>query len=214
MTIRFNLFKECFPNIPLMFYVLEIKRSLRNCKTLLDVGCGPSSPIRFLDKGKKVGVDIHSPSIKEAKVKGTHDEFYQLDLREIGKQFGQKEFDCCVALDVIEHFSKKDGYRLIAEMEKIALKKVLIFTPNGFLPQQGESTDFQEHLSGWSADEMRELGYTVRGIFGHKWFRGERHRLRLRPRILWGIISLMTDYLYTRITPESATALLCIKIIR
>jgi len=211
MKNRFNLFKELFPNLPVMSYVLEIKRSLKDCKTLLDVGCGSSSPIRFLNKKKTVGVDIHYPLIDEALSKGTHDEFYQFDVKEIGKQFTQKEFDSCVALDLIEHLSKKDSYRLIRDLERIASKKVLIFTPNGFMTQMTKHDDFQEHLSGWSANEMRNLGYSVIGIFGHKFFRGEKHHLRFRPKLLWGIISHLTHCLYTRAHPESATALLCIK---
>ena len=43
-------------------------------------------------------------------------------------------------------------------MEKVARKKVIVFTPNGFVPQRPyDGNPFQEHLSGWSVDEIHEL---------------------------------------------------------
>jgi hypothetical protein len=116
-----------------------------------------------------------------------------------------------VALDLIEHVSKKEGNALIQDMERIASKKILIFTPNGFLRQQSHDGDLQEHLSGWTADEMQSLGFTVIGMHGHKFFRGEHHEHRFRPRRLSGIVSQLSHYCYTRSHAANAAAILCVK---
>lgn len=200
-----------FPNFAYISYVFELRKILGDCQTVLDIGCGPSSPIRFLEFEYSVGVDGHEPSLTEARNKGTHNEFHLCDVREISKKFTEKQFDCCVAADVIEHLHKEDGYQLIRDMERIASTKVVIFTPNGFMPQQGKRGNLQKHLSGWDVDEMEKLGYRVVGMFGHNFFRGESHNLRFRPKFFWGIISELTHYLYARKNPRKAAAILCIK---
>jgi hypothetical protein len=99
-------------------------------------------------------------------------------------------------------------------MERIASRKILIFTPNGFLRQQSSNGDMQAHLSGWDAHEMQALGFTVVGMHGHKFFRGEHHEHRFHPRSLSGVASQMSHYLYTRSHPEKAAAILCVKSVR
>ena len=71
---------------------------------------------------------------------------------------------------------------MVLDMERLASKLVVIFTPNGFLPQKSKDGDLQQHLSGWTAQEMREHGYNVIGMFGRKSLRGEYHRLVHQPR--------------------------------
>lgn len=42
------------------------------------------------------------------------------------------EFDLIVALDLIEHLPKSEGYLLLYEIDRISSKSSLVFTPNGF----------------------------------------------------------------------------------
>jgi len=44
-----------------------------------------------------------------------------------------KSFDIVIAMDLIEHLPKSDGYKLLYEMERIARKACMIMTPNGFV---------------------------------------------------------------------------------
>jgi hypothetical protein len=54
-------------------------------------------------------------------------------------------------------------------MENVAKKKIIIFTPNGFLRQDEYDGDkLQIHKSGWTVDEFKKLGYEVKGINGWK----------------------------------------------
>ncbi len=205
-------FIEYFPNLSQISYIYELRRMLGGCATILDIGCGANSPLQFLKGAKLVGVDGYQPALDAARKKGTHDELKLCNVTDIGTTFAKKQFDACVALDVIEHLDKDQGLQLLQEMERIAKKRVVIFTPSGFLPQEHfEDDDMQVHRSGWEPDEMKELGFTAMGLLGHKNLRREEHRIRFRPKTLWGIVSEATNFLYTKHHPEKACAILCSK---
>ncbi|MCM8802024.1 MAG: SAM-dependent methyltransferase, partial [Candidatus Omnitrophica bacterium] len=107
------------------------------------------------------------------------------------------------------------GLELIEKMEKIAKKKVIIFTPNGFLPQKEyENNPWEVHRSGWTAEEMKKMGYKVIGISGWKslwkFLRGERAEIKLKPKWFWYLILDITQF-FTKNHPEKAFQILCIK---
>jgi SAM-dependent methyltransferase len=183
------------------------------CETLLDVGCGSNSPIQHLSPRLRhtVGIDAFAPAIDSSRALGIHDEYYLMDALKIGEYFHPRSFDCVLASDLVEHLNEQDGLNLISQMEKIARKKVIIFTPNGYLTQ-GEyyNNPLQKHLSGWTPRQMRSLGYHVIGIQGLKWLRGELAQIRWRPTRFWLLVSLLTQ-LFTTTRPDWAFRLLCIK---
>jgi hypothetical protein len=97
-------------------------------------------------------------------------------------------------------------------MESIAKKRVLIFTPNGFVAQREyDNNPWQVHKSGWTAEEMKQRGYDVIGINGAKSLRGEFALSKIKPRFLGFIISRITQ-MFVRNKPEKAFQILCIKI--
>lgn len=189
----------------------ELRRHLQDCSSVLDLGCGNASPLRFVPHVHLTGVDGYPPAIEEAKKTGTHDEYFTTDVLAAGGLLRDRRFDACVALDVIEHLHKEDGWRMLDNMERMATRRVIIFTPNGFIPQQSQHGDLQEHLSGWTAEEMRARGYRVLGMYGPKSLRGEYHRIKYQPRALWVLVSTFLHYLYTRTHPEKAAAIFCVK---
>lgn len=191
---------------------LAIRSALRDCQSVLDVGCGASPAMRQLGVPLVVGIDGYKPSVEMAKQLNTHDEMIHGDVRELDRHFHPKQFDACVALDVIEHLTKSDGIKLMEDMERVATKKVVFFTPCGFLPQRhADNDDLQEHLSGWYPAEMRRHGYDVIGLLGPKALRGEYHAIKRQPRAFWGGVSLLGHCLWTRYCPEKAAAILCVK---
>jgi SAM-dependent methyltransferase len=183
----------------------------KNCKHVLDLGCGPSSPIKFLSgNSHSIGVDIFQPSIENSVRKGIHDDYFLTDVRYIEGRVKPKSFDCVVALRLIEHLEKDEGIRLIEMMETIARKKVVISTPNGFVARtQSEGNMWMAHKSGWTVEEMRKRGYTVIGLDGWKRLRGEYGTFRYSP-MFWSSVSRLTQ-LFVRNRPENAFAILCVK---
>ena len=198
-------------NPSLLMLIGELRSTLTGCKTVLDVGCGSASPLRFLSGMHLTGLDGYARALDEARERGTHDEYVLSDVKKVGEVFPTRRFDACVALDVIEHLEKEDGWRMLEGMQKLATLRVVIFTPNGFMPQKSKDGDLQEHLSGWTADEMRSRGYRILGMYGPKCIRGEYANVKYRPRALWVLISMSCHYLHTRTHPEKAAAIYCVK---
>ncbi|MBI2549616.1 class I SAM-dependent methyltransferase [Candidatus Woesearchaeota archaeon] len=214
--LYYGFYRKIFPDYP-----VELEKAVGDCKTLLDVGCGSNSPVKlFQHRLYSVGVDAFKPSVEKAKGEKTHNKYYVMDVLEIGKAFKPGSFDCVLASDVIEHLAKEDGYKLLDMMEKIARRKVIIFTPNGFMPQAAyEGNPWQLHKSGWAVNEMRKRGYKVTGVNGFKplrWggcegkFGEEFTSIRLKPKYFWLVVSDLTQ-LFLRKHPERAFQILCVK---
>jgi SAM-dependent methyltransferase len=210
-----RLFKKLYHSVYLKLfgsYQIELEKAVGKCVSLLDIGCGSSSPIKYFSKKLYcVGVDSFEPSIEKSKRERIHNDYYKIDVLDIDKEFKPNSFDCVVALDLIEHLTKEDGNKLIDKMEVIAKEKVVIFTPNGLLPQgEWDNNPWQVHKSGWSTEEMRKRGYDVIGINGWKPLRGEYTAVRFWPKYLWLIISDVTQF-FVKNRPEKACQLLCYK---
>ncbi len=197
-------------------YFLRLEQEVLSAgESLLDVGCGASSPIRFFSKKVKyaVGVDGFLPSIEKSRANHIHHDYKQANLMEIDTVFEPKSFDVVLASDVIEHFEKADGLKLLEKMEKIARRKVIIFTPNGFQPQgEFDNNPYQLHRSGWTVDEMKSLGFSVYGMMGLKHLRGEFGEVKWKPKLFWHRVSVLTQPL-VRNAPSLAYQLLCVKVL-
>lgn len=206
----YNFYLKLFPN-----YTIELEKAVGECNTLLDVGCGSNSPIqKFSKKLYCEGVDAFLPSIENSKKAGIHNKYHAISVLDIEKKFEPKSFDCVLASDLIEHLEKKDGLKLIDMMEKIAINKVIIFTPNGFLKQgEYDNNPWQVHKSGWTVKEMKAKGYEVIGINGWKPLRGEYSTLHYKPKYFWRLISDITQFFVKR-KPQNAFQILCIKTIK
>jgi SAM-dependent methyltransferase len=189
-----------------------LRRALADCESVLDVGCGTDSTIRELGVSRSTGLDAYAPSIEKARQLNTHDELVLGDVRDLVSKFGLKSFDACIALDVIEHLPKSDGFKLISEMEQIARKRVVFLTPSGFLPQGNtDANDYQRHYSGWEPSEMTSRGYKVLGLLGPKAWRGEYHRLKYKPSAFWAVASQLSHTFWTQWHPEKSAAMICVK---
>jgi len=177
------------------FYYKRLSSALRDCNSVLDVGCGSWSPLAKIKKHFYAeGIDVHKPSLERIKRSKIHDKYRLGDVRDINKFYQPKSFEAVIALDLIEHLSKKDGLQLIKKMEKIAKKKVILFTPNGFTKQDAlENNPYQIHQSGWFVEEFKKMGYRVYGMRGLKFIRGECATIRFKPWFLWGMISVLSE---------------------
>lgn len=191
-------------------YILFLKEKLVGYKTVLDIGCGKSSPIGSFSKSfYSVGIDIFKLAILRSKKALLHDDYVLAEINHLC--FRPESFEAVLALDVLEHLKKADGYRLIENMEKIARYAIVVFTPNGFVHQlEYDRNPYQIHLSGWTAIELRRIGFQVNGINGLKFLRKEKAELRFRPKILFSLFSDISQKLAYHF-PNLAFQLLCVK---
>jgi SAM-dependent methyltransferase len=186
-----------------------MRRALRDCRSILDLGCGTDSMVQQFTHGRfVVGVDRYLPSLRRNQELSSYSALVNGDIAE--SPFGSGSFDAVVALDVIEHFEKEAGFRLLGAMERVARRRVVVFTPNGFVPQAAGENPWQEHRSGWTVEEFEARGYVVSGVYGYGALRGEYARLRRRPRVLWEAVSALSQVYVSR-HPHSAFALFAVR---
>lgn len=181
--------------------------------SLLDIGCGGNSPAapaaRKLEYS--MGVDGFGPAVEGSRQRGTHSENKQMNILNIAQEFKPKSFDCVVALDLIEHQTKEEGEKLLEDMQSIAKKRIIIFTPNGFVHQgEYDGNTFQIHKSGWTVGEMRKRGFRVYGLNGLKYLRGEYAKPKWSPAWFWQRVSYHTQW-FVRIFPRFAFQFLAVK---
>lgn len=146
-----------------------LSKELEDGWRILDVGCGRTSSLKGVDKGSyRVGLDIYKPYILKIRGLSVHNAYVLGDARAL--PFKSNSFDCAVATEILEHLDKHDGLEMLEEIERVVKKKVLMTTPNGFLPTYAGPDDNPEetHLCGYTADELKKLGFKVWGFHGLK----------------------------------------------
>lgn len=194
-----------------------LKKEIKESWSVLDIGSGRNSCLAPLEKkGWRVGVDHYLPYLETSKQVRVHDENVLGDVRAL--PFKDNAFDCAVATEIIEHMEKKDGFLMLREMERVASKRIILTTPNGFLPTLPGPDDNPDeaHLSGWTVDELRGLGFKVYGFNGPKalWTLKEgRATLRAVPQSLPIVASIVTDIASSMVykNPDKAFQLFFIK---
>ena len=191
-----RVISSVFPNL-----LSELRIALRDCDEVLDIGFGPASPVsRCGSFNRTVGVEPFAPYLKQAREKSTHTELVGSNLFEL--DFPPKSFDAVVLIDVIEHMSAEDALSAIGLARRWAKKRVIVTTPNGYIPQSAlDNNPLQVHLSGWKVDDLKQLGFKSRGLAGPKWLRQEvpdgtmgggiLTSIRLKPRPFWFIVATL-----------------------
>lgn len=136
----------------------------KRSKTVLDVGCGQGIPMKSLNmhyKFKKtVGVDLFDEYLKQCKKEHIHTDYVKKDVRKIS--YKQKSFDTVMCLQVVEHLTKKDAWKLVEKMEKIAKRQIIIATPIGHLDHdEVDHNHLQLHKSFFYPEEFEKKGYAI-----------------------------------------------------
>jgi hypothetical protein len=149
-----------------------------NDKVLLDFFCKRKVEITLFDATEESGLASPSELISVSKIVGIAPN--DLDT------FGDSEFDLVIALDLIEHLTKEDGYSLLYQLDRLALKSSLIFTPNGFVWQPPSlNNPFNAHISAWKPRELRQLGWKQQyGNVGFSFFVGPYGLLKYNSRVI------------------------------
>jgi SAM-dependent methyltransferase len=197
---RNPIFERTFHTV---LYCLD--RELSDCESVLDLGCGPGSPIARVQGTRfTVGVEPFEPYFERAKAAGTHSELINKTVADL--DFPEKSFDAVVLIGVIEHMREEESLAIMARAERWAKKKLIVTSPNGFVAQRAvDGNPLQEHLSGWTLSRMRGLGFRTRGLAGFKFLRQETHSdtmgddifvtIRWRPRPFWFVVATLSQIL-------------------
>ncbi|MGB9911209.1 MAG: class I SAM-dependent methyltransferase [Microgenomates group bacterium] len=210
-----------------IFHTLNycLKKELKDCESVLDLGCGPSSPLQYCKWIKySVGVEIFKPYLEESKKRKIHTKYLNKKIEDV--DFPEKSFDAVIMIEVLEHLPKKVGYEILKKAEKWARKKIIVTTPNGFFPmEEVDKNKYQRHLSGWGVEELKKLGFKCRGLGGAKFFYANENKvisltkekenifsnMRFKPKkIMYGITGLTQIIFY--FLPKYSFELFCVKI--
>ncbi|MDD5489636.1 MAG: class I SAM-dependent methyltransferase [Candidatus Moranbacteria bacterium] len=213
-----RLFAWLFPTT-----VFCLRKNLNDCESVLDLGCGPSSPLRFCKNVKhSTGVEIFKPYLEESKRRKIHNEYFEKKVEDM--DFPENSFDAVVMIEVLEHLPKDAGLAMLEKAEKWARKKVIVSTPNGYLEQSPyDGNPFQKHLSGWDIEMMKKLGFRCRGLSGAKFIRHSNPQqqvtaceynltasIRLRPKLFWFAMATLSQS-FTYYFPKDAFEIFCVK---
>jgi len=205
---------------PTLDYCLQ--KELKDCESVLDLGCGPSSPLQYCKNIKSsVGVEAFSPYLEESKRRNIHTEYIEKKIEEI--DFPENSFDAVILIEVLEHLPEVTGFDIIEKAKKWARGKIIVSTPNGYLPQKElNSNPLQKHLSGWDFEKMRKLGFECWGLAGPKCLRREVQdntmgddltiTIKYRPRIFWFALATLSQMI-TYHLPAQAFEIFCVNTI-
>jgi SAM-dependent methyltransferase len=200
--------------------VFCLRKNLKDCESILDLGCGPSSPLQYCKNARySVGVETFKPYLEESKKRKIHTKYIEKRVEEV--DFPEKSFDAVILIEVLEHLPEEKGYEILKNADKWARKKVIVSTPNGFLSQrERDGNSFQKHLSGWDKKTMEKLGFKCSGLAGLKILHSEYPKeetiddftasMRFRPRLFWFFIATLSQ-LITYSFPKYSFEIFCVK---
>ncbi|SIR14672.1 Methyltransferase domain-containing protein [Rhizobium sp. RU33A] len=152
----------------------------------LDVGCG-IVPMNYFRPKLHIMVEPweeYSNILRERHSDDKSVLILRLGALEALGAFHDKSIDSIFLLDVIEHLDKDVGFKVISELERVAARQVVIFTPLGFMPQHVEAGEpdawglsggeMQEHKSGWLPEDFGDgWEFHICETYHSKNFRGD-----------------------------------------
>lgn len=214
-------------HISKIFHTLPfcLQEELKDCQSVLDIGCGPLSPLQYCRNVKKsVGVEPYTPYFLQACKNKIHNKYLKREIR--GLTYPVNSFDAVIMIEVIEHLPKKVGKEILLKAEKWARKKIIVTTPNGFFSMgEVDKNPWQTHKSGWIMADFTKLSFVCHGLAGAKFFYHSRNQvsemvdkdagniftnIRFSPKALFYLLNSFIQII-TYFLPEVAFELLAVK---
>lgn len=200
------------------FYRL-LKTELKNYESVLDVGCGANSPLARIDKTFYLeGIDLIPVKSRKKDIEKyankIHDKYTRGNILNIEKYYKNKSFDVVVSFHVLEHLKRSEGKIFLEKLDNIAKYKIIICTPNGFVPQYPRNGNiYQEHLSGWYVKDFKINGFKIYGLRGFKFIRGEFAAIKYKPWYIWLYFSYLSEFITIHV-PQIAFELMAVKVLK
>ena len=126
---------------------------------IYDLGCGrgfwgKQIKLRF-QSVKLIGVEVWEPYVGEAR--SGYDEIVIDDIRKFLPS--AEKADIILMMDVIEHFERSEGLRLI-DLSKKKADHIFISTPIVPYPQGPiDGNPYEVHRDSWKPEELEALGF-------------------------------------------------------
>lgn len=74
-------------------------------------------------------------------------------------KIADKSYEFVIAIDILEHFWKEDGWRLLSELTRVCSRAALVSTPKDFHAQEFEANPLETHRSLWSCEDLAQTGF-------------------------------------------------------
>lgn len=144
-------------------YVYE---ETKHGESLLSLCCGIGLELQGLNTQDVTAVDMAPQYLEHVHERCPQAKLVCMDAYEYLKDQPINSVDVISIIDGIEHMNTITGIRLINRMKKVARRKILLFTPDGYLENHPhnawdiEGVDhLQRHLSGWTQADLEERGF-------------------------------------------------------
>lgn len=126
---------------------------------VLDLGCGQGVSTNFYSKYCKFiyGVDLYStfvPSLSK------NIKFIEANLDDVNKNYFKKKITFIALNDVIEHFSKSKGEKILKKCRSILSKKgdvLMIGTPSKYSSMYRSEESKNQHIYEYTPEELNKI---------------------------------------------------------
>lgn len=172
IVYRQKFFGRVFHTLPAC-----LQEQLKDCDSVLDIGCGPLSPLRHCHNIKySVGVEPYQPYLLQSRKNKIHSQYAKEEIEKLS--YPAKSFDAVIMVEVIEHLPKRTGREILRKAEKWARRKIIVTTPSGFFPMgKVDKNPWQSHKSGWTTKDFAKIGFVCHGLAGAKFFYHDRNQV-------------------------------------
>ena len=126
------------------------------CRTVLDIGAG-LRPAAWHKPTVHMCIEPHRPYAEKLWAAG-YQAICDHALHAL-RFLTPGDYEAVYMLDVIEHLERPAGEELLEAVQALKPKQIIVFTPNGFMPQSHDAwgmggEHWQTHRSGWVPEDF------------------------------------------------------------
>lgn len=147
---------------------LYIREATKNGESLLALCCGIGMELRYIRSQDVTAVDIVPQYLAKVYKYCPQAKTVCSDSLAYVKEQPANSVDVISLIDGIEHMAKETGLQIIEQMKRVCRKKILLFTPEGYLRNEPHNAwgikgadEFQTHKSGWEVEELCGLDFKL-----------------------------------------------------